>query len=744
MTGMAAPEPLSPQLSTTLADFARTTKAAARSVSLYPSTHPSIQAALRRVHASAQRLAPSGSVTLTIQPDGIAVDSRSAARPDAAIGELATLLHERLVGELQFHAAATVDDWLALLLLLSKSPEDLFAEGGLAQAWAATGRAHFEIREIDYAEVLRERKGGGEAAWDRIIAFCLAGDGGSIDDSALDAAFELIGDPARFNELVGHLEAAASDATMGARAAALLKLLHTLVDAAKQKRPDDIDRLLDTAGEAVGRLTPEMLYGLIAEARGGTPEQYQTAQEVLGHVTDEAVTTFVAREIAAERGATERLAQAFETLVPDLERKDRLLDAVKEEVEATELGRESGFENLWKDAAGMLKSYSDKPYVGEEYGRELSGARAQALEIERVSDDPPDRIQAWLKSVSDEEIGALDLALILDLLRLQKAPAEWTELARIAAREIERRTVLGTPAQVQPLLDALAREREGGEPEMRAAAAAAIATLAEGPLVRHVVLQLRKAEDNEVAPLNQLAHTIGPALVRPFAEALAVEQNARGIRRLRELLLGFGAAGRQSVEQLKNSTNPAVRRTAIDLLRVFGGEEALPELASLLEDADPQVQRESIRAIVQIGTPKAFAVLERHLTANGASREAILQHLIGLRDERSIPLLSHVIERLAPRGALIQIHVDIMDVLGSLKGTSDSIRVLRAALFRGEWWAPVRTATLRKAAAAALRRIGTPEALAALEEAVTRGNRNVRNIARQHTPAVGRRDRERG
>ena len=42
---------------------------------------------------------------------------------------------------------------------------------------------------------------------------------------------------------------------------------------------------------------------------------------------------------------------------------------------------------------------------------------------------------------------------------------------------------------------------------------------------------------------------------------------------------------------------------------------------------------------------------------------------------------------------------------------------LKEALHRGEWWAPGRTPLLRTAAAAALARIGTPEAVAVLEEA---------------------------
>ena len=50
------------------------------------------------------------------------------------------------------------------------------ADGGIAKAWAASGQSHFEIREIDYAEVLRERAGADGAAWNRIIEFCLQGE----------------------------------------------------------------------------------------------------------------------------------------------------------------------------------------------------------------------------------------------------------------------------------------------------------------------------------------------------------------------------------------------------------------------------------------------------------------------------------------------------------------------------------------------------------------------------------------
>ena len=270
-----------------------------------------------------------------------------------------------------------------------------------------------------------------------------------------------------------------------------------------------------------------------------------------------------------------------------------------------------------------------------------------------------------------------------------------------------------------------------GRPALRAVATRSLERLSAGPLVRHVALHLRKVDDVEVESLNRLCHTIGAGVVRPLAELLAVEEHPKATRRLRELLLGFGAAGRQSVEKLKNSPNPAVRRTAIDLLRVFGGQEALPELVSMLNDADPQVQRESIRAIVQIGTNNAYAVLQRALMTGGPTREMVLQELLGLRDDKAVPLLCYVLKQTQPSGKFFKVHIEMLDALATLKGHPESIRTLRHVLYSGSLWTPFKTAALRRAAASALKRIGSPEATAVLDEAIAKGSRGVRSAARE-------------
>jgi HEAT repeat protein len=737
---------MSAEQSVALAEFARMCKAAARSVSLYPATHPSIQASLGRVIAAAGKLIPAGDVTLTVLPGMLVIDGRAPVRPDASIGELAELMHDRLVGSLRVERAADAQDWRALLLLLARPAEELIADGGIAKAWAESGRSHFEVREIDYAEVLRERAGGDAAAWDRIIAVCLQGESAALDERALAALMDTLGDESRFAELLDRLQSEESGggASVGQRAAALVQLIRRMTELAAERGQDGPELVLQTAANAARRLTPEMLLALVGQARAAESEQSKAAAGVVERMGDDTIASFVANSVVNERGATDRLAQAFEALVPELERKERLLDLAKDEAAQSTLGSESGFDNLWESAASMLTSYSDESYVSNEYARELSGAKGHAIDVERVSDDPPERVQVWLSTVSDPALRQLDQDLLLDLLRIEEDPAKWEAIAKSAAVEIERRTLQGQVADAQPLADAILRElTDTGRQALRPGAERLADALAHGALMRHVVMQLRKVDDSEVEAFNRLCHTIGPRVVRPLAEALATEDNNRAIRRLRELLLGFGAAGRQYVEQLKTSPNPAVRRTAIDLLRVFGGREALPELAGMLDDADPQVQREAIRAIVQIGTEEAYAVLEQALVSRKSSREHILQQLIGLRDDKTVPLLCYVLNHSTPSGKMVEVHAQIIEALGGLASHPESTKTLRTILYRGEWWAPFRTKLLRLAAAAALRRIASADTLAVLEEAARQGNRGVRAIARPHLGGLPRRERER-
>ena len=258
--------------------------------------------------------------------------------------------------------------------------------------------------------------------------------------------------------------------------------------------------------------------------------------------------------------------------------------------------------------------------------------------------------------------------------------------------------------------------------------------------MRHLVGHLGTIEPPQFERVRQICLLLGEQLVTPLAEALAAEERTRTRERLTELLIGFGRIGRQHVEQLKSSANPAVRRTAIYLLREFGGSEALPELAELLDDAEPGVQRDAVRAILNIGTDHGYRVLEQALeSGTPRSRDAIM-HALGSRDERSTPLLVYIVEHVDHRGGLQWVYVRALELLGQSRDP-ESVPALTAALHRGEWWAPRRTKALRSVAATALARVGTAAAIEALERAAATGSRGVRRATAPHLETARHRTR---
>ena len=143
----------------------------------------------------------------------------------------------------------------------------------------------------------------------------------------------------------------------------------------------------------------------------------------------------------------------------DGDQRQRLLALAQDDVAASPLGSTDGFETVWNHVAEkLLTSYSDEPFVSEEYGRELSGARTQAIEVEQVSDDPPERVGAWLSTVATSALRALDLTLLLDLLRIEQDEERWGELMTPIVALLEDLLLVGDFDAAQQLIDVIVRE----------------------------------------------------------------------------------------------------------------------------------------------------------------------------------------------------------------------------------------------------------------------------------------------
>jgi HEAT repeat protein len=739
-----APAPLDAAETARLTEFARACKAAARAVVLYPAGHPAIAATLGRIAQMTAAGALAAPLRITVLPDGLLLDSRPPARGDAALVELATLLHSHLIGEITVNAGGDVEAWRTFLLLLGRPPESVRADGGIARVWTTMAGRHVELREIDYAEVLRERAGGESAVWDRVIANCLQGHAFDLDEEGIRELLGVAIDSDRLAALMASLEDTVPKAGgIGAKTAAMMRMLRNIIDVVSKADPDKVEPVLRTMASAVGQVSPEMMLGLLHPQQDEEDDGPRLMKAVVSRMTDHTIARFVSKNIIAASSSTDRLALAFQSLVRAPDQQQRLLALAREDVAASPLGSTEGFEAVWNNMAErLLTSYSDESFVSDEYGRELSGSRLKAVEVEQVNDDPPERISAWLGSIATTSLRALDLTLVLDLLRIEEDPARWGELMKPVVVLLEDLLLVGDFDAASEVIGVLVMEAspEATVPARRQHALTAIDLLIAGAMMRHITTHLATIEEGQFERVRAMCVSLGEVLVRPLAEALSVEERPRTRERLTSILLAFGTVGRRTIERLKNSPNPVVRRTAIQLMRQFGGSESLPDLTELLDDSEPQVQREAVRAILNIGTDAAFRILEQALSGGTVrSRDAIMQSIGTVRDERATPLFAYILGHVDHRGALAPIYVRAIESLGALRDPA-GVPPLREVLYKGEWWAPRRTAALRSAAAAALSRIGTPEAIAVLEEAVERGSRGIRSAARvQLSNAHGRR-----
>jgi hypothetical protein len=750
---MAAPqapvEPLSPEVGGRLAEFAKACKAATRIVSMYPPTHPAIQSALSRISEAGRQATYNGPFTITVLPETLLVNGRGFVKPETSVVELAVLLHQQLIIEMTLLDRLDNDQWHAFLSLLAKAPEEALALGGVAKAWAETGNKAIELKEIDYAEVLRERAGTGESAtWDRILAALNeeknetapngggnAAAGGS-DGGTMASMMALTDNPdrlAQFAQRLQNLGKASGDDSLQQRKS-LVEMMHGLANFAAERKPDELNKVLDTMAGAAAQMTPDMLLSLLTEpppvAGGSGTARMDLARELQSRLTDDMISKFLVDNIVKDRGATSRLATAFQTLVPDAGKQQQILEAAAEQAAAI-LQDDPQFESVWNSSTEMLMSYSDEKFVSEGYARELTLAQSQAVEVDKIGDDPPQRIRAWLATIGEEEVRALDQRLLLDLLTIEQRPDAWSGVLDTAVNDIDELVLVGDLQLAAQLLETIATiAKDDGSP-FKTAAAAGITKLVDGAMVRHLATFLRQATDAEFGIAKQMCKTIGPVLVKPMSDAIMGEDNPKTVRRLRDILISYGAAAREYANELRSSRNPAVRRAAVDLLRALGGDAALPDLRTMLDDTDAQVQREALRATVQIGTREAYQMLEQVLKSGAPrTREVILQSLGAFRDEKAAPLFLHILDQTPYTGPSEALYTQTIESLGRVASDERSIAVLKEILHRGEWWAPGRTARIRTAAARALRAIAHPGAEMALEEAAVAGSGGVRKAAK--------------
>lgn len=727
---LAAP-PLSSAEAAPLVALARACRSAARTLSLYPPEHPNIGTALAAVTGAARQATAGGPVHLTVLPDSLQAGGRSFVRPDPAITDLANLLHRHFVAVLTIAPGASDDAWRRFVTLLGVQPDQARIRGGIVKLWASEGEQAITLKQLDYRELLRDAIRGETATWEAIVNHCLAGESLVLDEWMVDLLLDVLNEPARAAELAAAVEARLTDGR-GRGPLAVGSLLQAVSQFVAKVQPQRLESVLNGMAEAVATLPMGTLSGLMA-ARGmaDRPSLASFVENIAVRMKDAAVAGAIVTEVRENRGTSPDVAAALWGVAPDIDRREAILTLARQMLHESGALEDSAGEQMWRQTEQLLTNYDHTSYVGTAYTTELNRASDRAVDLDQAKTDPPERLAGWASSVSDDAVRGLDALLLVDLLGLRSDPAEWRELADLVVARIQVSIVLGDFTTASGLAEAITASADHhDDADLRAVAASARDRVLDGVAMRHMASHLDTSEPTLVADVERLCRAVGTGAISPLAQALAREERTRSRQNLVTLLVSFGASGRQAVEKLMQSENAAVRRTAVVLLREFGGRDALPELESLLRDRAPHVQREATRAIAHLGIDEAFQILARALSGGtDESRAVIMNALWSVPSSDAAPALAFVLRHTPPTGSMRDVHEKAIQRLGEVD-SREAVEGLEHALHRGSLFTPFATAALRRQSAASLARIGSSRAIDVLKSAAATGSRGVRAAAR--------------
>jgi HEAT repeat protein len=124
----------------------------------------------------------------------------------------------------------------------------------------------------------------------------------------------------------------------------------------------------------------------------------------------------------------------------------------------------------------------------------------------------------------------------------------------------------------------------------------------------------------------------------------------------------------------------------------------------------------------------AVILLSALKSSKGKTRETLLSEALKMRDQRAAPLFGYLVRHL-DRRQFPELYMTAVEALGTFGG-SDAIEALKGVLHSGSLLTFFSTRGVRNAAAHALAKIGTPEALNVLRDATRTGGFFVRAAAR--------------
>lgn len=725
---------LTPELTRQSAALARTLSAAARNWALYPPEHPAVGASVKRLGDAIRQSTLGAAFTFGVTPDTLLVAGLPLP-PEQPVIDAARLLHERDILQITFVGDPAEATLHALLTVISMATADLRAAGGPAAAWDATGHSSVAIEQIDYEKILEDRDGGGgppperrDDVWRSLVNTIVEGRN-TFDAAMQERLLSIAGSAFEIGDLAGAVIAPKvnldGSPLITTQAATVLATFRHLAGIVSVMDPERLPGTLRNIAAATSTLDPHVVLQMMQADEG--VQETPLIGRIAAAFDDDKVAQLLATALARDGKASARLAQVFDTIAPDDARKQRVLTMTHNMLSEVDFGRTGQFKAVWASMEELLLSYDETPYVSASYQASLEGA-AERGDLLAARDLPPE-LPEWVETLGQDNVRALSVLLVTDLLRIEDQPERAADITRDIIALADDLFLAGDFENARVVLSEL--RQAAGQKVAPAAARAALGQIGESAALREAAGLLNDLDDAAFAAFRECCLGIGAPATRALLGVLQSETDSRAYLRARDLVHGYGSAAISHLLPLADDPRWFVQRNAATLLGHTRSANAVPPLQSLLRRTDPRVLQQAIAGLAGIDDPAAARALQTALrAASGSNRDAVIKALVGERDPRVIPMLGRVLQDSDPFG---EDHQTVLDTLAAVTQIPDDriVQPVVSLMRRTKWFAGRKSRAFKSAAVRALAAVGTPSATAALDQAARTGDRILRKAARE-------------
>ncbi len=701
---------LSPELARGVLQLAQALVGAARTWTLYPPEHPSVELSARRLSEAIARASAGAIISISVTPDTLLIEGAPADRTQLAVTEAARLLHDCDIVQITFVGEVPAEALQKLLRVLTLDGSERRSRGGPSGIWSQDGHPSIALEQIDYQKVLeRERQEGAEVpepakrddVWrSLVLSIASAGQHAQLDERAEQRLLAIAGSSMAIGDLaVAVMEpkcAPDGSPMVTSQAAVVLAAFRHLTKIVSVKSPERLPEVMtNLASAAATRLDPHVIMQVMQTADDPN-DQLQVVRGVASAFDDTKVAQLLATALALDGQASDRLATIFNTIAPDEERKRRVLTLTRSLLSETDFGRSGQFNVLWSSMEELLVSYNDKPFVSEGYRASLDGLGARAERLATL--ELPAELTEWMLSLGQENVRALSVQLLIDLLAIERDEARASSIADDMEALAEDLLMAGAYPDAKTVTRTLALR--AGQPKSvgRDACRRALDRLGESLAMRDTTALMGEVDESSWTAIREIVTLVGVASVESLRHVVMVETDTTASSRAADLIVGFGAPAVSRLAPLIDDARWFVQRSAARLLGRVAAPEAVPLLLPLVKRSDVRVARDAVAALGAIDDPAAARAIHTVLrSATGDRRRAVVEALVAGRDPRVVPMLSRIVTESEPLGKDHDIVLDAVSAMGhgrqrsgrSGPGDADSapgvLRPAEAARTQGMW-----------------------------------------------------------